>query len=78
LIFDDARREKPHSISRGVYLSDKHKSNNERLKEIQEKLKKRSEEIFENGPDFEGPQHTGNPSKIFEDEEAYDDAESDK
>ena len=50
-------------------MSEKHKSNNERLKDIQEKLKKRSEEIFENGPDFDEPQHTGDPSKIFEDDD---------
>ena len=50
-------------------MSEKHKSNNERLKEIQEKLKKRSEEIFENGPDFDEPQHIGDPSKIFEDDD---------
>ena len=58
-------------------MSEKHKSNNERLKEIQEKLKKRSEEIFENGPDFDEPQHTGDPSKVFEDDEVGDDSESD-
>ena len=50
-------------------MSEKHKSNNERLKEIQEKLKKRSEEIFENGLDFNEPQHTGDPSKILEDDD---------
>ena len=51
-------------------MSEKHKSNNERLKEIQENLKKRSEKIIENGPDFDEPQHTGDPSKIFEDDDA--------
>lgn len=51
-------------------MSDKQKSNNERLKEIREKLNKRSEEIFDRGPDFDEPQHTGDPSKIFEDDEA--------
>ena len=50
-------------------MSEKHKSNNERLKEIQEKLKKRSEEIFENGPDFDEPKHTGDPSKILQDDD---------
>ena len=59
-------------------MSEKQKSNNERLKEIQEKLKTCSEEIFENGPDFDEPQNTGDPSKIFEDDETYDDIESDK
>ena len=58
-------------------MSKKHKSNNKRLNEIQENLKRRSEEIFMNGPDFDEPQHTGDPSKIFEDDETYDDAESD-
>ena len=58
-------------------MSEKHKSNNERLKEIQENLKKRSEKIIENGPDFDEPQHTGDPSKIFEDDETYDNTESD-
>jgi hypothetical protein len=36
---------------------------------MQEKLKKRSEELFRNGPDFDEPQSTGNPDKIFEDDE---------
>lgn len=52
-------------------MSEKHKSNNERLKEIQENLKRRSEEVFENGPAFDEPLHTGDPSKLFEDDEAY-------
>jgi hypothetical protein len=51
-------------------MSEKQKSNNERLKEIQAKLKKRSEEIFENSPGSDEPQHTGDPSKIFEDDDA--------
>jgi hypothetical protein len=59
-------------------MSDKQKSNNERLKEIREKLKKRSEEIFDRGPDFDEPQYTGDPSKIFEDDEAGENSESDK
>lgn len=61
-------------------MSEKQKSNNERLKEIQEKLKKRSEEIFENGADFDEPQHTGDPSKIFEedDDESGEDSKSGK
>lgn len=56
-------------------MSEKHKSNNERLQEIQEKLKNRSEEMFANGPDFDEPQYIGGPSKIFEDDER---SESDK
>ena len=54
-------------------MSEEQKSNNERLKEIHEQLKNRSEKIFENGPDFDEPQNIGDPSKIFED----DDTESD-
>ena len=61
-------------------MTEKHKSNNERLKEIPEKLKKRSEEIFENGPDLDEPQHTGDPSRIFEDDddESGEDSKSGK
>ena len=37
----------------------------EKMKEIQEKLKKRSQEIFKDGPDFDEPQNTGNPNKFI-------------
>jgi hypothetical protein len=68
--------EKNHiQYPRVCFLSEKHKSNNERLQEIQEKLKNRSEEMFANGPDFDEPQYIGGPSKIFEDDER---SESDK
>ncbi|WP_444931172.1 hypothetical protein ACJJIF_05145 [Microbulbifer sp. SSSA002] len=45
------------------------------MKEIQGKLKKRSEEIFKNGPDFDEPQSTGDPSRIFEEDEQGNDTE---
>lgn len=50
-------------------MTDKNKSYNDQLKEIQEKLKKRSQEIFNDGPDFDEPQYTGDPSKIFDEED---------
>ncbi len=45
------------------------KSYTEQMKELQEKLKKRSEEIFESGPDFDEPQTTGDPYRALEDDE---------
>jgi hypothetical protein len=50
-------------------MTEKNKSYNDQLKEIQEKLKKRSQEIFSEGPDFDEPQYTGEPSKIFDEED---------
>ncbi|WP_444939088.1 hypothetical protein [Microbulbifer sp. JMSA002] len=50
------------------------KSHTEKMKDLQDKLKKRSEEIFKNGPDFDEPQYTGDPSKVFDE----DDKPSDK
>lgn len=50
-------------------MSKAKKSYTDQVKEMQEKLKKRSEELFRNGPDFDEPQSTGNPDKIFEDDE---------
>jgi hypothetical protein len=41
----------------------------EKMKELQEKLKKRSQEIFRDGPDFDEPQATGNPHKALEEDE---------
>ncbi|WP_445356661.1 hypothetical protein ACJJIC_06940 [Microbulbifer sp. ANSA002] len=38
-------------------------------KDLQDKLKKRSEEIFKDGPDFDEPQYTGDPSKIFDEDD---------
>ncbi|WP_444910412.1 hypothetical protein [Microbulbifer sp. TRSA005] len=38
-------------------------------KDLQYKLKKRSEEIFKDGPDFDEPQYTGDPSKIFDEDD---------
>lgn len=40
----------------------------EKIKEIQEKLKKRSEEVFQVGPDCNEPQATGNPHKALEED----------
>lgn len=39
------------------------------MEDLQEKLKKRSEEIFQNGPDFDEPQSSGDPNRTFEEDE---------
>ncbi|WP_444910286.1 hypothetical protein [Microbulbifer sp. TRSA005] len=54
------------------------KSHTEKMKDLQEKLKKRSEEIFKDGPDFDEPQYTGDPSKVFEEDESDSDGTNSK
>ncbi|MFA0812011.1 hypothetical protein [Microbulbifer epialgicus] len=54
-------------------MSSAEKSHTEKMKDIQDKLKKRSEEIFKDGPDFDEPQYTGDPSKVFEEDESDSD-----
>ncbi|WP_226646338.1 hypothetical protein [Microbulbifer variabilis] len=58
-------------------MSSAKKSHTEKMKDLQDRLKKRSEEIFKNGPDFDEPQYTGDPSRVFEEDESdSDDADS--
>ena len=50
-------------------MKDSNESYNETFKKNQEKLKKRAEDLLSNSPDEDEPQCTGNPEKIFEEDE---------